>query len=197
MTSQNILTKTSSSSQNADVPRIYIGCLTSYNCGFLHGKWIEANKEPDEIRAEIAEMLADPSNPCRKQYPQETYEEFAIHDYEGFGSICLSESHDIEEVSALANLIGENNSEIVSAAFDHVNSVDDIEEFIEENYAGTFESLEDFAYDFLDSCGDLNQLAENLRPYFDMKAYARDLEYGGDIFSVDLGHQQVAVFWNH
>ncbi len=100
-----------------------------------------SNQEPDEISVEIREMLADPKNPCRKQYPQETYEEFSIHDYEGFGEIKVSEWHDIEEISKLANLIVENNSEIVSAAFDHVNGVDDIEEFIQDNFCGTYPSL--------------------------------------------------------
>jgi len=196
MTSQNILTKTSSSSKIADLTRIYVGCLTSYNCGFLHGKWIDANKEADEIRDEIAEMLADLSNPYRKQYPQENFEEFAIHDYEGFGDIKLSESHDLDVVSRLAELIQEHGAEIVDAAFDHVNSVDDIESFIEDNFCGTYPSLEDFAYELLEDSGQLESLPEQLQPYFDMKAYARDLQYGGDIFSVELGHQQVAIFWN-
>jgi len=196
MTLQNILTETSTSSQNTDIPRIYVACLTSYNCGFLHGKWIDANKEADEIRAEIQEMLADPKNPCRQQSPDEIFEEYAIHDYEGFGDIKLSESHDLDEVSGLAGLIEEHGVEIVGAAFDHVSSIEEVETFIEENYAGTFESLEDFAYDLLDSCGDLDQLPEHLRSYFDVKAYGRDIELNGDIFTVQIGYQQVVVFWN-
>jgi len=41
----------------AGVPRIYVACLTAYNNGCLHGRWIEATT-PDEIREEVRAMLA-------------------------------------------------------------------------------------------------------------------------------------------
>ena len=37
--------------------RIYVACLAAYNNGILHGCWIDAEQEPDEIRSGINEML--------------------------------------------------------------------------------------------------------------------------------------------
>ena len=39
-------------------PRIYVACLAAYNNGYLHGAWIDADQDVDEIRDEIATMLA-------------------------------------------------------------------------------------------------------------------------------------------
>lgn len=38
-------------------PKIYVACLAAYNNGILHGRWIDADQDADEIRAGIAEML--------------------------------------------------------------------------------------------------------------------------------------------
>ncbi|WP_435656012.1 antirestriction protein ArdA [Brucella pituitosa] len=37
--------------------RIYVACLTAYNDGYLHGAWIDADQDPDQIKDEIAAML--------------------------------------------------------------------------------------------------------------------------------------------
>jgi len=65
-------------------PRIYVACLAAYNKGYLHGVWIDADQDADQIRGEIAAMLA-----CS---PVEDAEEYAIHDYEGFESVSISEA---------------------------------------------------------------------------------------------------------
>ena len=62
-------------------PRIYVACLAAYNNGYLHGAWIEADQDADEIRDEIAAMLA--------RSPIEHAEEYAIHDYEGFEGVTI------------------------------------------------------------------------------------------------------------
>ncbi len=62
-------------------PRIYIACLAAYNNGHLHGAWIDADQDADQIRDAIAAMLA--------RSPVEDAEEYAIHDYEGFEGVLL------------------------------------------------------------------------------------------------------------
>ena len=62
------------SSVSDNTPRIYVACLAAYNNGYLHGDWIDADQDVDEIRDEIATMLA--------RSPIEHAEEYAIHDYE-------------------------------------------------------------------------------------------------------------------
>ena len=37
--------------------RIYVACLASYNAGILHGEWIEATADADELKARVQAML--------------------------------------------------------------------------------------------------------------------------------------------
>src|SRR5436189_4774564 len=60
-----------------ETPRIYAATLSDYNAGRLHGAWIDADQDPEELQAEIDAMLAKSAEPVA--------EEWAIHDYEGFG----------------------------------------------------------------------------------------------------------------
>jgi antirestriction protein len=46
-----------------DTPRIYVSCLAAYSNGTLHGAWIDADQNADEIRAEVAEILKTSPNP--------------------------------------------------------------------------------------------------------------------------------------
>lgn len=41
-----------SKTQN-DSPKMYVACLAAYNAGHLHGEWINADQEPQEIYADI------------------------------------------------------------------------------------------------------------------------------------------------
>ena len=75
-------------------PRIYVACLAAYNNGRLHGRWIDADQSVDEIWSEVQAMLA--------ASPEPGAEEWAIHDYEGFGALRLSEWESFERVSAIA-----------------------------------------------------------------------------------------------
>src|SRR5439155_5846786 len=79
--------------------RIYVASLADYNAGRLHGAWINAVQEPERIQAEIATMLERSHEPLA--------EEWAIHDYEGFTGIRLSEYESIERISQIANGIAE------------------------------------------------------------------------------------------
>jgi antirestriction protein len=184
-------------------PRIYVACLSAYNSGTLHGTWIDANQDADGIHEEIQQMLKDS--------PEPVAEEWRIDDYEGFGSFRLAEYEDIETVSALARLIDEFGEMVASTVWGHVcsntsphggdsgigeNHVVFVEarRVIEECYQGAWESLEAYAEDLLESTGELDKVPEHLRPYIDVAAYARDLELGGDVFTVEEGCQ-VHVFW--
>lgn len=63
--------------------QIYVACLAAYNNGILHGAWMDATQSADEIRSEIAAMLAKSPIPHAEGY--------AIHDYEGFEGIRIEE----------------------------------------------------------------------------------------------------------
>ena len=80
-------------------PMIYVACLAAYNAGHLHGEWLDAAREPADIHEDIRSVLINS--------PIKSSEEYAIHDYEGFGDIRISEYHGVTEVSRLALLIEE------------------------------------------------------------------------------------------
>lgn len=46
-----------------DGPRIYVACLASYNAGELHGVWIDADQDPDDVWNEIRAMLRASRHP--------------------------------------------------------------------------------------------------------------------------------------
>src|SRR5262249_16860424 len=73
--------------------RIYVGSVADYNAGRLHGAWIDATQDPEQIQADIASMLERSHEPLA--------EEWAIHDYEGFCGTDFSEYESVERVSRI------------------------------------------------------------------------------------------------
>jgi len=184
----NETNKTKQANQDSPTPRIYVACLTSYNHGCLHGRWIDADQDLEDILAEIRDML-DSS-------PFEDSEEHAIHDFCGFGSVTLSEYENLADVAALAKLITEHGEALASAVWDHAGGDQyEARRILEESYQGCFDSLEEWAEQLLDDSGALSGLDESLRCYFDCEAYGRDCELSGDIFTVDAS-DGLHVFWS-
>lgn len=173
-----------------DRPKIYVACLASYNAGHLHGEWILADQEPQEIQAAIHSMLG--------KSPEPFAEEWAIHDYEGFSSISLGEWPSLERVSTLAKLIAEHGEPFAlwyqnqdGSNFD----CSELEEMFLEQWQGAFESETDFAYKLLEETGKLSELPTWAQSYFDYESYARDLNISGD-FSFARHNCQTYVFRN-
>lgn len=175
---------------NDQTTRIYIACLAAYNSGKLHGRWIDANQDPSEIWDEISGVL--------KSSPERGAEEWAMHDYEGFGDIHLSEYPDIDRISTLARLI-EDHGEAFTLWYQNQDAghfrPDELEEKFLEQWQGAHESESAFADYLLEETGQLSQLPEWARNYFDFEGYARDLRLGGDYTFISHG-SQTYVFSN-
>ena len=171
--------------------KIYVACLASYNAGKLYGKWIDANQSHEEINGEIFEMLRASS--------ERGAEEWAVHDYEGFGEISLSEWPDIARVSIIANLV-EEHGDGFGFWYEYQDGqnfdVEELEEKFLEQWQGAHDSKEAFADYLLESTGQLADVPEWARSYFDYELYARDLEIGGD-YSFHRCKGQTYVYSNH
>lgn len=63
----------------------------------------------------------------------------------------------------------------------------------EEAYCGKWDSFEDYAYDLAEEIGLLAGVPEDIRPYFAVDRWARDLLLGGDYWTAD-GDGGVYVF---
>lgn len=131
-----------------NTPKIYIACLSAYNSGCLHGLWVDATQDVEDIKDDINWMLS--WSPVADDEP---CEEWAIHDYEYFHGFSLGEYESLDYVSKLAQALDNaQDSDAMSAwlnyAKDTINDPD-IEKLAEEfnsYYCGQWESEKDFVY---------------------------------------------------
>jgi antirestriction protein len=177
------------------LPQIWVGSLADYNNGDLHGEWLDAARDPDEIHADIQAILARGPAASRG----ETAEEWGIFDYDGFGSLRIGEYESIEDVARLAAGIAEHGSAFAAWAEaigpDHATGED-----FTEAYCGHFDSAADYAEQLVDDIEGDNVLEkavpEWLQPYIeiDFEALGNDLELGGDIFTAPAEDGGIYVY---
>lgn len=141
------------------------------------GLWIDLMevKSWDDIREEL-----------ESHYPNSELDEILCADieglpkhfyYSGADSFSMNEWVEfLEDWESLDHL----EAEIIEAYFDNcgVVSLDQVD----EAYFGQFDSDEALAEYLIEETGDLNEIPEHLRYYFDYEKYARDLMMG-DFFS--------------
>jgi antirestriction protein len=167
-------------------PRIYVACLAAYNNGRLHGAWIDANRSSEDIAAEVCTMLA--------ASPEPGAEEWAIHHYEGFGELRLSEWESFERVAAIAAGIAEHGPAFGAwLSYDADRDPADASAF-EDAYRGEWESLRDYAENFAEDIG-LYAAADRAGSHYvtvDIDALTRDLDI--ELYKVRSDHGTVYVF---
>lgn len=161
-------------------PRIWIGSLSDYNAGLLHGAWLDADQELDRLREDIVAILA--------RSPTPGAEEWTIMDYDNFGAVTsqLGEYESLERVQTIARGIaryGEAFSAYVALA--GPLQVDEMTAHrFERQFKGEWPELCTYAERQLQEQGAFavlqqvaSELPEQLRPYvaLDVQAYADDL----------------------
>ncbi len=166
-------------------PRIYVACLAAYNNGYLHGAWIDADQDADQIRDEIAAMLA--------RSPIEHAEEYAIHDYEGFEGVSISEYAGIDSVALIAKFIAEHGALGAGLLEQFGGDMDQAETALQDCYHGQFASLADYMEELTTESV---TIPEALRYYVDWEGMARDADMSGDLFTIETAHGEVHVFSN-
>ena len=164
-------------------PRIYVACLAAYNNGYLHGAWIDADQDADQIRDEIAAMIAGS--------PIEHAEEYAIHDYEGFEGVSISEYAGIDSVALMAKFIAEHGALGAGLLEQFGGDMDQAETALQDCYHGQFASLADYMEELTTESV---TIPEALRYYVDWVAMARDADMSGDLFTIETAHGEVHVF---
>lgn len=166
--------------------RIYVADLAAYNNGKLHGVWIDATQDMDDIQDQINDML--------KNSPEGFAEEYAIHDYEGFNGYGLSEYEGIEAVHEIACFIEEYPA-IAGELLSHFGGdIEETRKAAEESYSGCYASLADYAQELTE---DTSEIPNHLEMYIDYDRMARDMEMSGNVFTIETAHDEIHVFWNH
>ncbi|HBX54617.1 antirestriction protein ArdA [Pseudomonas sp. UBA2684] len=164
--------------------RIYIADLAAYNAGHLHGVWIDATLDMDDIQVQVDAMLA--------ASPVEGAEEYAIHDFEGFDGYPLGEYEGLQSAHELACFI-EEYPEFGGALLTHFNDLEQAQQAAEEDYCGCYTSLADYAQELTE---ETSSIPQHLAQYIDYHAMARDMEYSGDVLTLETGFEKMHVFWN-
>lgn len=164
---------------NNIIPKIYVACLAAYNNGYLHGEWIDATQDVDAIYSDIQKILASSPIPDA--------EEWAIHDYEGFYAMQISEDEGIESVSVKAQFILEHGEVGATLAQYYDYNLDEAKEAIENNYQGEWNSELEFAIELFDDCYTHN-LPENLCHYIDYEKFSRDIFFS-DYMSIEANNK--------
>ena len=122
--------------------------------------------------------------------PIEGAEEWAIHEFEGFGGIRLSEWESIERVHELSEFMQEHGK-IGSLVLEHYcGDIDDAQRTI-ENYIGCYCRMGDYAEEITESC---TEISEHLKFYIDYERMERDMEMNGDIFTIETSFDEIHIF---
>jgi antirestriction protein len=178
-------------SESRDQPWIYVASLTDYVSGQLHGTWIDASQDLEEVQTAITNMLtSSPSGPGA--------EEFAIHDHDGFGHYHPGEYQPIDSVVRIAHGIIEHGRAFAAWAAHAGDDPETLQRF-EDVFLGNYDSVASYAHDLLDNLPVERiieeHVPESLQAYIriDSEALGRDLMLGGDITIVEH-HDGVWVF---
>lgn len=149
--------------------RVWVGCLAHYNAGTLVGDWVDgvdaaewkcANASHEETWC----FDTDDMPVSREMSPAE-----AVEMAEAVQPL-LDEGHDMGAVRAMVDL-----------GFEEWDTFADS---FRDAYAGEWTSVAEYAEDLAEDVGYLAEVPENLRPYIDWDAFARDMGYNGEIYTV-------------
>lgn len=162
--------------------RIYVGTYKKYNEGNLFGEWLDLADYSDE--EEFLEA-------CHELHEDEEDPELMFQDWEGIPEGLVTECTVSPDCWEVLEAYDEHDAGAVNAYLSMFGGTWSSRDF-EDRYHGQFSSWQDMAEELLDSTGQLEDIPENLRSYFDYEAYARDMRLGGEMCEED-GY----FFWNH
>ena len=150
-------------------PAVYVGTYHKYNCGSIAGKWLDLTEFDGE-----QDFLAA----CSALHADEEDPELMFQDWEGIPSGLASESHvNWAFIDAYRQAKEEGQGEAFVEWAEYFNACD--YDAFQEAYQGEAESEEDYARNYADETGLLNDMPDSLLSYFDYEAFGRDLFMNG------------------
>jgi antirestriction protein len=175
-------------------PKVWIGCLSAYNSGHLHGKWVEAS-DPEEIERARAEVIR--TSPVWKR--GEHAEEHAVMDYDGFGELpsTLGEWPDFQTLAAIAQGIEQHGAAFIGYIETCEPTLDaDVADGFGDAYRGGWDSERDYAEEEIGELGfaGVEQIPDSLLPYLDMEMIVRDIFRHGSMCSHENPAGGIYVF---
>ena len=192
--------------------KIYVACLASYNNGVLHGKWIDASSDVDEMQDEINSVLRASPYPnvtvtcpecdgegkpwgfgdsvcevCKGKGDVPSAEEWAIHDYDDMPT-TFGEYTSLQTIADFVELTETYDWLDYDAIKALVDYTDDAADMLEDNLVGHFETFKDYAYELADEMMSARDCTDDfLKRYFNYEAWARDLEMDYTVIDTKTG----------
>jgi antirestriction protein len=178
----------------ATTPSVWIGCLSAYNGGDLHGQWVEAG-DVDELERVRAEVIR--TSPAWKR--GESAEEHAVMDYDRFGGLPsrLGEWPQFETLAAIAQAIEQHGDAFIAYIETCEPTLDtDIAGGFQNAYRGEWNSERDYAEHEISEIGlaGVEQIPESLLPYLDMEMVVREIFDHGSMCSHENPAAGIYVF---
>jgi antirestriction protein len=173
--------------RQSPTPNVSVACP---NC--------EGSGKVNMFLKELGRSTALVCDGCKGSGQVPSAEEWLVHDYDGewFGlASMLGETSDLRALCELSELI-DQHGEAYAAYVGQVGQQYATPEGFEDAFLGTFRSVEDYAEDYADSVGLFDKCNDTLKNYFNFEAFARDMQYSGDISAVE-GGDGVFIFSNH
>jgi len=165
--------------------RVYITDLEAYNNGLLIGNWYKLPMLNDKLAKCIEDVLREGKIACKHSY---FHEEHFITDFES-DILTIHEYEDIyklnEMAEALENL-SKNEQQSVKFLLNN-GLVNDFTEALEKHvdvciYSDS--SMENIAYDYINECYNIDELAPIIANSIDYEKIGRDLEIEGSFYKI-------------
>jgi len=173
--------------------KVYITDLEAYNCGHLVGNWYTLPMNEDLLAEAIENELQRGKEICESEH---YHEEYFITDFE-CDYMKIGEYDSLTTLNNIAKKMKELDDQEQTAVklMLENNLATDIENAVEnvDNFICTGESkIEDIAYNYVNDCGLLELMPENLKSYFDYESLGRDMEIEGSYYEDEDG-----VLWEY
>ena len=100
---------------------------------------------------------------------------------------CQEDSTD--EDLAMQELKDQYGEELIEELHTGCYCYDDaqsIKEYFEDNYEGEYKTMGDWAYEWLENSGQLEEIPEYIKNYINFDSYGRDAIYGGEVFKIEV-----------
>ena len=166
--------------------RVYITDLEAYNNGHLVGAWYQLPMDENLLAESIENVLQEGRDICEDTH---FHEEYFITDFE-CDYMKIGEYDNLSKLNEIAEAMEEIDEDGVKAINFLVENhlVKDIFEAIEsyEDSVRIYEdsTMEDIAYDYVNDCYNLDELAPLIANNIDYEKIGRDLEIEASYYKV-------------
>ena len=161
-----------------DQMAVYVGTYAKYNDGSIFGAWIDLTKIIDE---------EDFNELCKEIHYLEEDPEFMFQDWQSIPSKYISENGLSSEFWEYLEVYqGTDNTEALKCFVDYGYEAQNFSSY----YMGRYDNEQEYAEALLDETGEINEIPQHLRYYFDYESYANDLFVNDYLFIDGFVFQQ-------